>query len=812
MKVSFNWLKKFLPTELAASEIADLLTHCGLEVEGMEKFESIPGGLKGLLVGEVITCVKHPNADKLSITTVNVGTDNNLQIVCGASNVAAGQKVIVATVGSTLYPSTGEPFQIKQSKIRSELSEGMICAEDEIGLGTSHEGIMVLSAETPVGKSAKDYFNIEEDIIFEIGLTPNRADAASHLGVARDLYAVLLANGKHVSPITMPSVEDFVGGTSGVGTSVSVQNEIACPRYSGLSISGVKVGDSPEWLQNRLKAIGLSPINNIVDVTNFVLHECGQPLHAFDAMKIKDNTIVVRSAKPGEKFVTLDQVERKLNADDLMICDASQPMCIAGVFGGITSGISSGTENIFIESAYFNPAYIRKTSKSHGLKTDASFRFERGTDPAMTIYALKRAAQLITEIAGGKISSDIVDIYPKEIKPVDILFSLDYLDKFSGDRIDRSKVKSILVSLGISIINEDSDILSLRIPTSKVDVLRPVDIVEEVLRIYGYNRIPVAEKMFSSLPAIVSNDREALQNKTADFLSSNGFLEILTNSLTKSLTVNEGSVNESSEVRLLNPLSIELDTLRETLLYSGLEVIQHNRNRKNPDLRLFEFGKVYSKSDSKYVENYRLALYITGRKFEISWNGDKSPVDFYFAKSFVENVLRRCKVDTSTLTSATTSDAILGNTLLFKVGEKELVRIGSVRKSLLKSFDINNEVFYTDFDWDLLFKQSKKSSIVVSEVSKFPSVRRDLSMMIDGRVQFSQIETVAYKTERKLLKAINLFDVYQGDKIEQGKKSYAVSFTLLDEQQTLTDKQIDKTMERLMTAFEKEVGAVIRKS
>jgi len=810
MKISYNWIKEFLPVALPAAEVADLLTHSGLEVEGMEEFQSVPGGLTGLVIAEVLSCEKHPNADKLSITSVNIGAEKNLQIVCGASNVATGQKVVVATVGSTLYPSSGDPFDIKQSKIRGELSEGMICAEDEIGLGNSHEGIMVLDPATVVGTPAKEYFKVEEDTVFEIGLTPNRADAASHLGVARDLYAVLLANDHKISPVVLPSEGKLNQSDTPDAISVVVENYEACPRYSGITISGINVTDSPAWLQNRLRSIGLNPINNIVDITNYILHECGQPLHAFDAQKIKDKKIVVRTAKASEKFTTLDTVERNLFQDDLMICDSAEPMCIAGVFGGMNSGISASTKILFLESAYFNPAYIRRTGKKHGLKTDASFRFERGTDPEITVYALKRAVSLILELAGGKVSSSLVDIYPEVIEAAEINFNLDYLDKFSGDKFDPDRVKLILTSLGISILSENGKDLSLKIPTSKVDVLRPVDVVEEVLRIHGYNRIPLPSKLISALPAIVGSDRESALNKTADFLAANGFLEILTNSLTKSNDVVAGETDQS--VKILNPLSQDLNVLRKEMLQTGLEVVAYNRNRKNPDLRLFEFGKTYIKNDNKYEESNRLALYFTGRKFDISWNGDKSPVDFYFAKSFAENILRRCKVDLSSLHYESSSDTNCNNLLIIGTKEKELMRLGSVRKSVLRSFDISNEVFFADFNWDAVLKMSRKASIQVAEVSKFPSVRRDLSMVIDSSVNFSSIESVAYKTERKLLKAINLFDVYQGDKIEQGKKSYAVAFILLDEQQTLTDKSIDKTMDRLMSALEKEVGAVIRKS
>jgi len=598
MQISYNWIKELLAVKLPAAEVADLLTHSGLEVEAHEVFQSVQGGLSGLVIGEVLSCEKHPNADKLSITSVNVGTEKNLQIVCGASNVAKGQKVVVATVGSTLYPVSGDPFEIKQSKIRGELSEGMICAEDEIGLGSSHEGIIVLDPSAKIGTPAKDYFKVEEDVIFEIGLTPNRADAASHLGVARDLYAVLLANGHKVSEVQLPLVKDLKTCDTPDAISVTVENTDACPRYSGISISGIKVADSPSWLQNRLKSIGVNPINNIVDITNYVLHECGQPLHAFDAHKIKEKTVVVRTAKAGEKFTTLDAVERNLFQEDLLICDAEVPMCIAGVFGGINSGISESTQAIFLESAYFDPSFIRRTGKRHGLKTDASFRFERGTDPDIAVYALKRAVDLILELAGGEVCSSLVDIYPKPIVAAEVNFNLDYLDNFSGDKLDPERVKSILTSLGILILKESGRDLVLKIPTAKVDVLRPVDVVEEVLRIHGYNRIPIPEKLLSSLPAIVGSDRESALNKTADFLAANGFFEILSNSLTK--TNDEAAEASRHFVKILNPLSQDLNVLRTEMLNSGLEVVSYNRNRKNSDLRLFEFGKTYIKKDDSY--------------------------------------------------------------------------------------------------------------------------------------------------------------------------------------------------------------------
>lgn len=815
MKISYNWLKKYLPVTLPAEETAHLLTHCGLEVEGIESFQSMKGGLEGLFVGEVKTCTKHPNADKLSLTTVDTGDGTLLSIVCGAPNIAAGQKVIVAKVGSTLYPISGEPFEIKKSKIRGELSEGMICAEDEIGLGTSHAGVMVLPQDTRIGMPAAEYFKIENDQVFEIGLTPNRADAASHLGVARDLYAVLInkssTDTSAVPPVTRVAVDTFTIDSNALPVKVEVQDPIACPRYSAITISGVQVGESPEWLKNRLRSIGVGPINNIVDITNFVLHECGQPLHAFDAAAIKGNKVVVRSAREGEKFVTLDQVERTLVPGNLMICDEEKPMCLAGVFGGIGSGISNATTNVFLESAYFNPASIRKTSKLHGLKTDASFRFERGTDPEMTLYALKRAALLMREIAGGKISSEIIDIYPEPILPGEIVLNYNYLNRFSGEDLDRNKVKKILLALGLLIVSEDAGSAVLRVPTFKVDVTRPVDVVEEILRVYGYNNIPIPKKQNVSLPAIVEFDRDKLLNKVSDYLASNGFNEILSNSLSKSRYTELAGWNAEQNVKVLNPLSQDLEILRRNMLYTGLEAIEYNRNRKHSDLRLFEFGKTYSKEDSKYKESYHLSLFISGRKSEERWNGDTSPVSFYFLKSYVENLLRICGVGSSNLNTEVYADTFFASGLQIKTGNKVLVTFGSIKKNQLKPFDISNEVFYADFDWDALIKIAAKKSVQYVEVSKFPVVRRDLSMLIDRQVTYAQIEAIAYKTERKLLRELRLFDVYEGEKIEAGKKSYAVTFLLNDDEQTLTEKQIDKTMERLMLALEKEAGAVIRK-
>ena len=817
MKISHNWLKNYIAHDLTADQIDQMLTAGGLEVESVEPFESIKGGLKGLVIGKILTCSKHPNADKLSLTTVDVGNETPLQIVCGASNVAAGQKVIVATVGTSVHPVSGEAFEIKKSKIRGELSEGMICAEDEIGLGTSHEGILVLPQDVVVGTKALDFFRLENDSIYEIGLTPNRADAASHIGVARDLSALINTSRAiqekkiiNEAKITLPSVENFKEGNHKL-IEVVVEDTIACPRYSGITISNVKVDESPDWLKNRLKSIGVNPINNIVDITNFVLHELGQPLHAFDGDKISGNKIIVRSAVEGEKFVTLDNVERKLRSGNLMICNAEEAMCMAGVFGGASSGITIDTKNVFLESAYFSAASIRKTGKQHGLKTDASFRYERGTDPEMTVYALKRAALLITEICGGKIDSPLIDIYQEKVKSTSFEIKYSYIDSFCGEVIDRNVIATILTSLGIKIISTDANSLMVDIPTFKVDVLRPVDVIEEILRVYGYDRIPLPKKQSISLPAIVDFDREEIQNKIADYLAAQGFNEILTNSLTKAAYNESAGWSEEKSVRLLNPLSQDLGVLRQDLMMNGLEVLQYNRNRRQTDLKVFEFGKVYSMKEGKYIESYSLSLLVTGKKQEVSWQGNSSNVDFFYLKSIATNILTLAGVNTSELAVNETIHPAFSFGLNYTSGNKVVLEIGLLKNTLSKKFDLS-EVVAANFNWDVVIKKAKKKPVQYLEVSKFPAVKRDLSMMVDVSMTFAKIKEVAHRTEKKILKEINLFDLYQGDKIEKGKKSMAVSFLLQDDASTLADKQIDKTMERLMQAFESEVGASIRKS
>lgn len=828
MKISYNWLKQYVKTDLSAIEVDKLLTDCGLEVESIEKTETIKGGLQGMVIGEVKTKEKHPDADKLSLTTVDIGTGELLSIVCGAPNVAAGQKVIVATIGAKLYPTVGEPFEIKKSKIRGAVSEGMLCAEDEIGLGQSHAGIMVLDADAEVGMPVKNYFSkkegfpkVEEDYTFEIGLTPNRADAASHVGVARDLVAVLNSLSEEKISLQLPDVRVFKTDNTNSKIIVEVQDLTACPRYSGVSISNVSVKDSPEWLKNKLLAIGLRPINNIVDATNYVLHELGQPMHAFDADKINGSKIIVKKLADKTKFKTLDGVERELSAEDLMICDTKGGMCIAGVFGGLDSGVSTETKNIFLESAYFNSTSVRKTAKRHALKTDSSFRFERGTDPNITIYALKRAALLIKEITGGEISSEIIDVYPTPIENVKIPFSYTNCDKLIGKKLDHDTIKNILTSLDIIIESESNDTLLLAVPAFKVDVTREQDIIEEVLRIYGYNNVEIPTALNSSLAYAEKPDKEKIQNVISEMLTNNGFSETMSLSLTKEEYSSKlDSIKQEYNVKMMNPLSSDLNVLRQTLLFSGLENIVYNQNRKNADLKLYEFGKTYAvfpslqaeqseaKQSPRYVESKHLSLFITGKKQEESWNATKDAINFYTLKGLVIAILERLGIEAKLNESFS---AEFANGISYTWNKKTLVECGLISKSILKLMDIKQDVFYADFNWDLILEAITKSkSIMYKEVPKFPEVRRDLALLIDKAIKFEQLEQLAFQAEKSLLKNVNLFDVYEGDKLPQGKKSYALSFTLLDENATLTDKQIEKIMEKLMKTYQEKVGAEIR--
>ncbi|MDY6800126.1 MAG: phenylalanine--tRNA ligase subunit beta [Bacteroidota bacterium] len=815
MKISYNWLKNYIETDLPPNEAAKILTNTGLEVEGIELFESVKGGLEGLIIGKVTSCKKHPNADKLSVTTVDIGEGKELPIVCGAPNVAEGQKVVVAKVGTTLYFGDDE-LKIKKAKIRGEVSEGMICAEDEIGLGTSHEGIMVLENSAKVGTPAHQYFEIETDTVFEIGLTPNRIDGASHIGTARDLSAYL--NLKEKTEIKKPSVAHFEIDNNNLPIDIEVENTEACPRYSGITVSNIKVGQSPQWLQNKLKAIGLNPINNLVDISNFVLHETGQPLHFFDADKIEGKKVIIKTLKENSVFTTLDEKERKLSADDLMICNAKEGMCIAGVFGGIKSGVTENTKNIFIESAYFNPVYIRKTAKRHGLHTDASFRFERGADPNNTIYPLKRAALLIKEIAGGEISSDIVDIYPNPVLNNEVTLTFKNLKRLTGKAIDRDIVKKILESLDIKILHEKEELLTLEIPTYRVDVTREADVIEEILRIYGYNNIEITEHVNSSISYSQKPDKEKIQNLISETLTANGFHEIMCNSLTKTeYYTNLKSYPTEHLVPIFNPLSNDLNVMRQTLLFGGLESIAHNINRRNPDLKLYEFGNCYYKKKTesqnplkKFEETRKTAIFITGNKTPESWVNKQEPTTFFHLKSFVENILEKLGIDLNQMQQNEVRKDIFSDGLTYLVNNKTLVDFGFVNKKILKTFDIDAPVYYAEFNWDNLLKITSKHSIRFTELPKYPEVRRDLALLIDKEVRFNQIKELAYKTEKKLLKQVSLFDVFEGEKLGTNKKSYAVSFILQDENKTLTDKQIDKIMNNFIRIFEKELSAKIR--
>ncbi|WP_184550617.1 phenylalanine--tRNA ligase subunit beta [Mucilaginibacter sp. FT3.2] len=799
MKISYNWLKEFIDTDKTPQEISIILTGTGLEVESLEKVQPIPGGLEGLVIGFVKECVAHTNSDHLHVTKVDVGGAKDLQIVCGAANVAAGQKVVVATVGTTIYPTVGEPFGIKKSKIRGEVSEGMICAEDEIGLGTDHAGIMILDEDAVVGSLAKDYFKLNDDYMYEIGLTPNRADATSHLGTARDIAAFLKIG------IKKPDVGEFKVDNTSRTIEVVVENEQASPRYSGLTISGVEVKESPKWLKERLAVIGIRAINNIVDVTNYVLHELGQPLHAFDADEITGGKVLVKNYAEGTIFKTLDDADRKLSENDLMIGNAQEPMCIAGVFGGAKSGVKTSTVNIFLESAYFNSVSVRKTAKRHGLKTDASFRFERGTDPDMTVFALKRAALLIQQVAGGKVSSEISDHYPAPVAPFAFEVTYKNIDRLIGQEITHGEIKAIIEALDIKIVNETADSLSLQVPPYRVDVTREVDIVEEILRIYGYNNIHIPTQIRASLNNSQKAEKDTVQNQISDLLSANGFNETLSNSLTKSAY----SDNLDGAVKILNPLSSDLDVMRQTLLYSGLEAIAYNQNRRSADLKFYEFGKVYSVKDDKYSEVQRFSVFITGADAAEQWNQKQKPVSFYNLKAIVDGILQRLNITDFVVEDATCSKLAFG--LQYMLNGKQLVKFGPVGAGALKKADVDKEVFYADFNFDLVLNAVRKNVIVYQEVSKFPAVRRDLSMLIDKAVSFGQLRQIAQRTERKLLKEVSVFDVYQGDKLPAGKKSYALSFIIQDIEKTLTDKAIDAVMQKLIYNLGKEAGAEIRK-
>lgn len=804
MTISYNWLKEYIDIPESAEDIGKVLTSTGLEVEKVEEHETVKGGLKGLVIGTVITCAKHPNADKLSVTTVDVGGDKILPIVCGAPNVAAGQRVVVAMPGTTVYPSKGEPFTIKNAKIRGEQSEGMICAEDEVGLGESHAGIMVLNTDVPNGTPAAQYFNIQSDYILEIGLTPNRADAASHIGVVRDIKA------SKNRAIKLPSVDSFKVDNKNLVIPVEVENKEACPRYSGLTISGIKVTDSPDWLKNRLLSIGLTPINNIVDITNYICHELGQPMHAFDADQITGGKVIVKTLPAGSKFTTLDNKERTLLANDLMICNAQEGMCIAGVFGGTKSGITENTKNIFLESAYFSADYIRKTSLHHQLKTDASFRFERGTDPNITVYALKRAALLVKELAGGQISSDIVDIYPTPIENRVFEVKDKNIHRLIGKVIPRDEMFGILERLDIKITAKTDDTFTVSVPPYRVDVLQEADITEEILRIYGFNNIELSDTASTDyLAEFPVKSIDKYKRNIGEMLIGNGFYEIWTNSLTNQSYQEKNKLTFKGEaVEILNKLSEEQGILRQTLLFTGLEVCAYNINRKQKDLKLYEFGKIYYKEAGKYNEEERLVLFMTGNVETENWRHKTQSVTYYDLAQQVQHVLQKSGV--TNIKQETIKDQLLEyGSKLFR-GNEEIGKLGKVKPALLKDFGVKQEIFYAELNTSLLF-QAANPKLVIKEVAKFPEVRRDLSLVLDKQVNFNEISNVVLNTEKRLIKNIIAFDVYEGENIPQGKKAYALGFTLLDETKTLTDDEIDKTMNRLMKAFEDKLGAVIRK-
>ena len=808
MKISYNWLKQFLQTDWEAVKTGELLTDLGLEVEGIETKESIKGSLKGIVVGKVLTCVQHPNADRLKVTTVDLGSGEPVQIVCGAPNVAAGQKVPVATIGTTLYDEKGEGFKIKKGKIRGEESHGMICAEDELGLGKSHDGILVLDEVLEAGTPAAEVFNIEIDEIFEIGLTPNRSDAMSHFGVARDLRAGLMQQDINLELIS-PSVSDFHVDERTLRFDVEVENKEQAPRYCGITITDVTVQDSPEWIQNRLKAIGLTPKNNIVDITNYVLHELGQPLHAFDAQKIKGNKILVKTLEEGTKFTTLDDVERTLSAEDIMICDAdSNPLCIAGVFGGSKSGVTEHTTSIFLESAYFNPVSVRKTAKRHALNTDASFRFERGIDINMTEYALKRAALLIEEYAGGKMGSDVSDFYPEKIEDYQVFLSYENAYRLIGQEIPKETIKKILASLEIKINSETEGGLGLTIPSYRTDVQREADIIEEILRVYGYNNIEFSHKLNTSI-SFDSNKDTKIENVVADQLTSLGFNETMANSLTKPeyATLSE-NINEEANVEMLNPLSNDLKVMRQSLLFSGLESVSYNINRKNNSLKFYEFGKTYHKYNEKYQEDKHLTLFVTGNRASDSWSVANKTSDFFYLKGIITNVLSRLGIDK--LKTTPTKQDVFSEGIILSLGKMKLVEFGVVKRGLLKEFGIKQEVLFADFNWDTILKLTGNKKVKVSDLPKFPAVKRDLALLLDTKTEFKEIYNLAFQSEKNLLKEVDLFDVYEGDKLPEGKKSYAVSFLIQDETKTLADKQIDKIMQKLQQTFEKNLNAVLR--
>ena len=820
MNISYNWLKEYLDFDLQPEEVSAALTSIGLETGGVEEVQTIKGGLEGLVIGEVLTCVEHPNSDHLHITTVNVGGEEPLQIVCGAPNVAAGQKVVVAVNGTKLYDGD-EVFTIKRSKIRGVESNGMICAEDEIGIGTDHAGIIVLPADAVVGTPAKEYYNVKSDYVLEVDITPNRVDGTSHFGVARDLAAYLKQNGKPTE-LKRPSVDAFKIDDETPAIEVIVENTEACPRYSGVTIKGVTVKESPEWLKNRLNIIGLRPINNVVDVTNYVLHEMGQPLHSFDAGKVTGDKVIVKTMPEGTKFVTLDGVERTLTDRDLMICNTEEAMCIGGVFGGLDSGVTEQTTDVFLESACFHPTWIRKTARRFGLNTDASFRFERGLDANNTIYVLKRAALLIQEVAGGKITGSIQDVYPNPVQPYTVELTYNKINSLIGKDIPVETVKSILASLEMEIVSETAEGLTIHVPVYRIDVQRDVDVIEDILRIYGYNNIEFSDSVKSNLSYKTATDRSYdLQNLISEQLCGSGFNEIMNNSLTRSAYYDELTTYPVSHcVMLMNPLSADLNGMRQTLLFGGLESIEHNVKRKNGNIRFFEFGNCYDYNVEKkredatlaeYSEDYRLGLWVCGDRVENSWAHADEKATVYELKAYVENILIRLGVNLKKVVFGNLSNDMYSTGVsITTTSGRELGTFGIVNRKICKAMDIDFEVYYAELSWTLLMKETKKNKVTFSEISKFPAVKRDLALLLDKSVQFAEIEKIAEESERKLLKEVSLFDVYEGKNLPAGKKSYAVSFYLQDETKTLNDKQIDAIMQKIRKNLESKLGASLR--